>query len=152
MWGKERITCICAKDSEGNWYRKVGGDEKFLIKGFLEWIRDRPPKDYLLITKNGRRFDIPYILARSIIKGVGLNAAYKLRSYCHFDLQYVTKKWVSLDDLARLFGCTPKLGTGANAVELWKQGRLEELLAYCAQDVKTTEEVYFKWKGLQPKD
>ncbi len=35
-----------------------------------------------------------------------------------------------------------KTGTGLQAVEYWKQGKIEELKDYCLQDVKVTKEIY----------
>jgi hypothetical protein len=35
-----------------------------------------------------------------------------------------------------------KTGTGLGAVSLWKEGKLDELKAYCLNDVKITKEIY----------
>lgn len=37
---------------------------------------------------------------------------------------------------------TGKSGTGLEAVTMWREGRVEELLAYCRQDVQVTYDVY----------
>jgi len=70
-------------------------------------------------------------------------------SYDHFDLHEITKKWISLDDMARIIGCKLKTGTGKGAIQLWKERKIDELIKYCAQDVEVTEEVYLKHKQLR---
>ncbi len=35
-----------------------------------------------------------------------------------------------------------KSGSGLRAVELWKEGKLDELSEYCLQDVKVTKDIY----------
>jgi hypothetical protein len=37
-----------------------------------------------------------------------------------------------------------KAGTGKGAIRLWKEGKLDDLIEYCATDVEVTEEVYLK--------
>ena len=152
-WYGDRVTCICAKDNCGGWYKNTGSSEEDVMAGFFGWLLDRPKESYLLVSKNGKRFDVPFLLSRSaLIGGDCLNEVGRaVLAYEHFDLQYLTKKWMSLDDLARLFGCTPKSGTGLDAIRLWNEGRLEELVAYCAQDVETTEEVFLKWRAVSVK-
>ena len=149
-WYGDRITCICAKDSDGNRFSMVDKNENSLIESFLEWIRKRSPNNYFIITKNGKQFDVPFILTRLALQK---NPSYKkglfILGYKHFDLQEITDKRVSLNDMAKLLGCTLKSCTGSNAIKLWDEGRYDELKDYCAQDVDTTEEIYWKWCNLK---
>jgi hypothetical protein len=46
-------------------------------------------------------------------------------------------------------GCDSKSGKGEDAIELWRQGRFDELKAYCMQDVEVTWQVYHKYKKLE---
>ncbi|MFO7867646.1 MAG: hypothetical protein R6V02_12675, partial [Candidatus Aminicenantes bacterium] len=62
--------------------------------------------------------------------------------------QHVTSRRVGLQQMAELYGLAGKSGTGENAIKLWEEGRLEELKAYCWQDVLLTEQVFLKWKEL----
>ena len=128
-------------------------DEFKIIDSFLSWIIDCAPEEFFIITKNGMAFDMPFILARLALKSYTIdhlcNNGTSLTKYDHFDLQDITEKRISLQTMAQILGCTPKSGTGMNAIKLWKQGKLKELKEYCIQDVDTTEEVFLKWKKLQ---
>ena len=50
--------------------------------------------------------------------------------------------------MARILGCKLKSGTRKDAIQLWKDGKLNKLMEYCARDVKVTEEVYLKHKQM----
>ncbi len=148
-WYGARITCICAKDSEGDRFSATRRDEGRLIQLFLEWLtKKHDPNVYLLITQNGKEFDIPFIMARIAMMKELTEADKGILDYEHFDLQDIVYWEISLSDLARLFKCTPKSGTGKNAIKLWKEKRYDDLKKYCMQDVETTEEVYLKWRSL----
>ncbi len=49
---------------------------------------------------------------------------------------------IKLDSIAASTLGYGKTGTGLQAVEYWKQGKIDELRDYCLQDVKVTKEVY----------
>lgn len=49
---------------------------------------------------------------------------------------------IKLDNIAHATLGTAKSGDGLQAIELFKEGKIEELTAYCMDDVKITREVY----------
>jgi len=49
---------------------------------------------------------------------------------------------IKLDDVAMATLGTGKTGHGLQAVEYWKEGKIDELAAYCLVDVKVTKGVY----------
>ena len=150
-WYGDYVTCICAMDSNNETYQICSKKEQEMIHGFLDWVFLRSPEAYFLVTKNGRMFDVPFLCARLVLSPgtdkESNSAIQRLLSYDHFDLQDLTQKWVSLSDWATILKATPKLGDGMNAIRLWDEGRRKELLAYCMQDVETTDEVFLKWRG-----
>jgi len=109
-----------------------------------------------MITKNGKAFDIPFINSRCslIIAGV-VRIDYfehgfkRLLEYPHLDLHEITQKWLSLDDLARILCLPLKSGNGLRAIQLWNEGRLEELKEYLKHDLWLTEQVYLRRKHLE---
>lgn len=127
----------------------VDKDELKIILGFIDWIKEMPFPEYFLVTKNGKQFDIPFILARTVLFSIKQLDSLKILSYDHFDLQEITSRRISLQSMAELLNCTPKSGTGSNAIKLWNEKRYKELMDYCAQDVLVTEEVFLRWKKLQ---
>ncbi len=57
-------------------------------------------------------------------------------------IEMATGKRISLDRLAQANLGTGKSGHGSEAIDLYRQGRMEELKEYCLQDVKLTKELY----------
>jgi DEAD/DEAH box helicase domain-containing protein len=49
---------------------------------------------------------------------------------------------VKLDDLARATLNIQKSGHGLDAIRWWREGKLEQLYAYCEQDVDVTRQLY----------
>lgn len=146
----DQVTCICAKTQDNIYFAECGINEQEIILGFIKWIKPYYEKDYVLITKNGKKFDIVFLLSRislffdaSLIK----ECQFLLRMV-HIDLHQITKKWVSLDDMSRLLGCKRKNETGLEAINLFRENRFNALKRYCGQDVEVTEEVYLTYKKL----
>ena len=146
-----RITCICAKDEDGKEFSCCDRDEAKILKKFNEWLIKRDIDEYYLLTKNGKQFDIPFIIIRSAlsVEQEVIETTRDILHYEHFDLQELTTKRVSLQVMAELLNCTPKSGTGSNAIKLWDNHKYKELEEYCMQDVLTTIEVFQKWKRLK---
>jgi uncharacterized protein YprB with RNaseH-like and TPR domain len=141
-----QITCICAKDNEDDWFYEEATDEVNILLKFQDYLNKK--KDYKLISANGKGFDIPFILIRAYILGIYFNPSLLLRE--HFDIICdITDKWVSLNNLARIYGFELKTGSGTNAIKLFCEGKYSELLEYCSDDVKLTEKVYLKFMELK---
>ena len=140
-----RITCICArtKDSEAV-YQGCHTNEKGLISDFIKWLRKE--NDGLLISANGKEFDLTFIFMRAFIKGLSFRNMKFILKFEHFDIiKDITDKKISLNNLARLYGFKLKSGDGVNAIKLFEDIKLEELMEYCMNDVKLTEQVYLKY-------
>jgi uncharacterized protein YprB with RNaseH-like and TPR domain len=148
-WYGDRVTCICARDSQGEEFQEIWEDELKIIRSFLDWLKKRSPAEYMLVTKNGRQFDVPFLLVRlALARSLSRDSGLFILDYPHFDLHELTDKWVTLNDMARLFKCSLKSGSGERAIRLWKEERFAKLKAYCMQDVITTEQVFLKWRSL----
>lgn len=160
----EKVTCICAKDSDGKTFSMVMthpnfdmgdkeyfvNDEGALLQSFFTWLSHRPHRKYFLVTMNGKQFDLPFIFIRYVLR-YGYDPENDLPEllYDHFDLQEITSRRVSLQCMAELLGCNLKTGTGKEAIKLWNERRYYELKEYCLNDVEVTEEVFLGWKGLK---
>jgi DEAD/DEAH box helicase domain-containing protein len=57
------------------------------------------------------------------------------------------RRGTNLNSLAKLNLGETKTGEGIDAVELWRTSRLEELAAYCQQDVELTKNLYEAWEA-----
>jgi len=151
-WKDSKVTCICAKDSDGNSLSAYGASEKITIRDFILWIKERP--DYILISHNGLAFDIPFIIARAYINNIYIPEVVKdtLNNREHFDTMKIINKWLSLNDLGNLFGCGVKSGDGLRAVQLAMSEQWLDLKKYCMQDVELIEEVYKRFQKLREKN
>lgn len=149
-WGEDFITCICAKDSDGNILKvslREGVEELDLIKKLDGWMVQHSHMKSLCVTHNGIAFDIPFILTRGWQHRHDMRGIYIYLK--HFDTMKIAKKWVSLDDLAFLFQVDSKNGNGKNAIYLYDAGKFDELEEYCMNDVLVTEQIFKQWWRLK---
>ena len=126
-------------------------DEIDLIQSFLNWISSYSDDDTFLVTKNGRQFDVPFLMVRRTLLDLfdKDSDSIDLIDFDHFDLEEITSKRVGLQQMAEILNCRPKSGTGKDAIKLWQEERFRELKEYCTQDVDTTEAVFLRWRKLQ---
>lgn len=147
-----QITCICARTEDGDVFSKVGKDEYSILSEFYQWLA-YPTDHYFLLTKNGKGFDIPFLIIRAaqIFEAEDF-MVFKdaLLSYKHYDMQYATKKWIKMADMAYLLGVTDSLYKKENPIQLFQNNQLSDLLKLCGDDVRITIECYLKYIALYP--
>lgn len=139
------VTCICAKDSEGNIFidNLANKTETQLINTFLDWLRAEMENNPLMVTCNGIEFDIPFILLRCL--KLGINPLGLFDVFKQFDIQRVTFKKISLKDMGTLLKCNfLKKESGIDAIKLYQEESFRDLIKYCMNDVNLTEEIYLK--------
>lgn len=102
------------------------------------------------ITFNGAAFDIPFIYAHALIRGVKTGVyidTAKYRIGNHLDVRAVLTNWegyakgTSLNFFSkRILGRSPKDSgvDGSQVQSLWDQGEHETIRAYCLDDVRAT--------------
>jgi len=105
-----------------------------------------------LITYNGLNFDLPYCIQRSMMLGIKVPANVRplfLSKYKdhHIDLMQlytcgVYGEYVSLKELCIAFGIEPPKGDGADVPRLYAEGNMDEIVAHCREDIRTTKELY----------
>ena len=144
---RSRITCICAKSNNGSSYNGCHTNERGLIKDFLKWVKKE--KINLLISANGKDFDIPFIFMRAYIKKLETKQVLFLNKYKHFDIiNDITDKKISLNNLAKIYGFALKTGDGKEAIKLFQEGKFDKLIDYCMNDVELTEKIYLKYQEI----
>ena len=145
--------------------RKVGAlddpDEATLLGKFaalLEKLR-RPT----LVTWNGRAYDLPVLMLRSLRYGIRQPAYYQPRDVRyrysedgHCDLadamgDYGATRALGLEGMSRLIGLPGKIGdvAGATVGEAYAAGRLEEITTYCIGDAVSTAFLWLRWGLLK---
>lgn len=143
----------------------TGGDgtadqrERMLLEDFSRFVgRARP----VLVTYNGRSFDLPVIALRSLCHGISLgwyyrekNVRYRYSEEGHLDLcdwlaDHGATRSGSLDAIARLIGLPGKVGVDGSQVEgLYKAGELSAIQRYCLADVSQTALLFLRFRLLQ---
>jgi hypothetical protein len=133
--------------------------EHHLLADFSRFIgRARP----VLVTYNGRSFDLPVIVMRSLCHAISLpwyyrdrDIRYRYSADGHLDLcdwlaDHGATRAGKLDAVARLIGLPGKLGVDGSQVEgLYHAGQLESIQAYCLADVAQTALVFLRFRLLQ---
>jgi predicted PolB exonuclease-like 3'-5' exonuclease len=133
--------------------------ERALLEEFSRFVgRARP----VLVTYNGRAFDLPVIALRALCHGTPLawyyrerNVRYRYSEEGHLDLcdwlaDHGATRSGSLDAVARLIGLPGKVGIDGSQVEgLYHAGQLEEIQRYCLSDVAQTALLFLRFRLLQ---
>lgn len=129
----------------------------------LETFASMLPKLDLLVTWNGRRFDIPVIVARCMKHRIPLPEYYRDRDMRyrygggtggHLDLadqlsDYGAGPAAPLDGWAKLVGLPGKGDVdGSQVAELVAAGELERVRTYCLSDVAQTARLWLEWRYL----
>jgi DNA polymerase elongation subunit (family B) len=146
-WFRDRVTCICCRDSDGIEFKEVGENESEIISKFFEWMIER--KDYLLVTANGKDFDLPFLCTRAIQNGIYMTKFLFIRDMKQFDIFDIPKFGrVSLNNFAAILNVGEKTGNGFEAINLFKNKEFDKLKEYCFNDVLLTQRVYCKMMDL----
>lgn len=132
----DEVTCACAYDPEN------GVDIIFFF------ARDPPEAFFELLDRaqrlcafNGARFDLPFLQARYAIPDARVGG-WTLKLYDLYEISRLGfESGFSLNALLAANGMDSKTGTGGDAVVLAREGRWDELGAYCRQDTVKTHAV-----------
>jgi len=127
----------------------VGGDEKTLLTEFWKMVRSFGT----VVTYNGRGFDIPFLMQRSLIREVGITRNLMPPRFSsmneHMDLAEVLSQFratrpYGLEAWAQACGvASPKQGDvkGAEVGKAFADKRQPEIVEYCLRDVVATAEI-----------
>jgi hypothetical protein len=150
-----RIVCVGVCGVETAFERAfTDRPEKELLLSFWRWLGKARPE--LVVTFNGKRFDVPFLNLRSAIHGlepaVVIPAEPGSRSP-HFDVREVLegddrRRRGSLDYFCSVFGLpSPKERMDGSLVEqAYGEGRVEDIARYCLSDCRATAALYSRLK------
>jgi 3'-5' exonuclease len=103
------------------------------------------PASVVWVTFNGKRFDVPFLLARSLHYGIAptqrrLLDRYPYRHRPHADLAWVWPRQCTLDGLCDHLGVASSKSTmtGADIAGAVGEGRIVEVARYCESDTIAT--------------
>lgn len=139
--------------SEDGLVEFVPGTEEEILTGFWTTIKHYGQ----FITFNGRSFDSPFLMLRSAMLGVKPNRnllpyRYNANESCDLLDQltfYGAFRKFNLDFYCKSFGIkSPKSEgiTGLDLGPLYAEGKYKEIAEYCLGDIKSTAELYRRWR------
>ena len=169
---QQRVVCISVVYRSAQVLRvrsleEPAADEAAIIRSFFSGIERAAPK---LVSWNGNGFDLPVLNYRALLHGIpaarfwetGENERdFRFNNYIsryherHLDLmdvlsRYNQRQWIKLDDCAVALGFPGKSElSGSDVWPLYRQGRLEEIRAYCERDVLNTYLIYLRFEFLR---
>lgn len=146
-----RIVCVGVLDTETAFERAFTNiAEKDLLASFWDWLAETRPA--LVVTFNGKRFDVPYLNIRSAIHGLAPEVVIPAEPGSlapHFDVREALegddrRRRGSLDFFCAVFGIpSPKEEMDGSLVEeAFAQGRIADIARYCLADCRATAALY----------
>lgn len=133
--------------------------ERILLEDFSRFVGKARP---VLVTYNGRSFDLPVIALRALCHAVPLpwyyrekGVRYRFSEEGHLDLcdwlaDHGATRPGKLDAVARLIGLPGKIGIDGSQVEgLYRSGQLATVQKYCLADVAQTAFLFLRFRLLQ---
>jgi predicted PolB exonuclease-like 3'-5' exonuclease len=133
-----------------------GKDEAGMMTSFADFMTKNQP---LIVTWNGRGFDLPVLALRALRYGANFRWYYRGEGYRyrfseegHLDLcdllsDHGAARMTSLDGAARVIGLPGKHGVDGSQVEgLYQAGQIDALRRYCLSDVAQTAFLYLRYR------
>ncbi|ACK86390.1 conserved hypothetical protein (plasmid) [Methylorubrum extorquens CM4] len=159
-----------SREGQGEAYRIVscrsGGDpnwnEERLLRTFWRFFE---AGRYRIVTWNGRAFDIPTLLMRSMLHGIAAPSWFRrgtrwagygsrFESEWHVDLMdamacFGATSRMTLEEAAAMIGLPGKLGEhGSEVGGMVERGEIERVRAYCETDCLNLYLLYLRWAHL----
>jgi predicted PolB exonuclease-like 3'-5' exonuclease len=137
------------------WLDTIGDDERSAIESFVQLVASARPR---LVSFNGRGFDLPVLLLRSLHHGLSIPWFFDSRAYrdrhggSHLDLQesFGWLRHLSLRAACKLIGLPGKLDVDGSQVEpLFLAGQQQTIDDYCLCDVVQTAFLMLRLQRLR---
>jgi 3'-5' exonuclease len=167
-----RIVAISVALRHGDSFRawslgEPDSPEPELVQRFFDGVEKYRPT---LVSWNGGGFDLPVLHYRALIHGIAAPAYWdtgrfdremKWNHYLgrfhdrHTDLMdvlamYTGRQNAPLHEIALLLGLPGKLGMdGSQVFPAWREGRIDEIRAYCETDVMNTYLVWLRFQKIR---
>lgn len=133
--------------------------ELHVLRGFSGFVHDRRPD---VVSWNGRRYDLPVLMLRSMRAGLpqpwyyrSRDVRYRYSEDGHCDLadcmsDYGAAPSPALDGVAKLIGLPGKFGDveGASVADAAAAGRWQDIGSYCLADTVQTAFLWLRWRHL----
>ncbi len=145
-----KIIVIGVKNENNS--RLFAGEEKQILIDFWNFIKEN---EGIVVTHNGYKFDIPFIIARSIINNVKITKEINLNPWNvfrsnHIDVMLVFSQNVFVNSGLRILARLNNIEfeedniMGKDVERLYNEGRLEDIKKHCGKDIEILEKLFNK--------
>ena len=135
-----------------NEIKLIHGEEKEILNEFWNFIKD---KDLTMVTHNGYKFDIPFIIIRSILNNVKITKEINTNPYSmirsnHIDTMMIFSQNVFTNSGLRILAKLNKVEfdddkvLGRDIEKFYNEGKLEEIKMHCKNDIEILEKLFNK--------
>ncbi|MBX7197697.1 MAG: ribonuclease H-like domain-containing protein [Sandaracinaceae bacterium] len=148
----QRVVCVCVTilDTQGCEIRHLGGaplDERSHVEALYRLVGERAP---LLVSWNGRAFDLPVLRYRALALGVAAPGFYHRKEELHVDLMYELSshgqtRRTGLRTISELLDLPAKRFADKPVWEHVIAGQIDRVVEYCKLDTVDTLLVYLAW-------
>lgn len=139
-------------DINDNQVSFITKNETSLLIDFWTLFSEFTHNEIKLISFNGKRFDIPYILLRSSVLKIRptIKLLYKrYDTYYHFDCLeiltnfYQDQNFLNLKEYAEIYHIENNdKDNGCDVFNLFKEDKLDDITNHCLEDLNTTKQLY----------
>ncbi|RLE49110.1 MAG: hypothetical protein DRJ18_00270 [Candidatus Methanomethylicota archaeon] len=140
-----RVICIGYSDGKDVIVLPPDKSEVEQLNAFLNVLSSE--KWDALVTYNGDKFDVPYLAGRMIKNSLDPSPLFMIK---HVDLFWIIKKYLrksarsnlSLHSTASMLGISySDEFVGSDVATLYKQGKYDDIVSHCREDVRLTVEI-----------
>lgn len=145
-----------AEQRDGNYYYSFMGEEKDILKGTFDLLHNAYKKNTLLVSYNGKAFDIPFLFLRALVNGVEVKTTYpyseliaKYKANPHFDLFVNFFSEGKLSTWSYLLGMSDNIYPEGGEIGRWiEKGEIERVIEKNYKDILEVANLYRKIKYL----
>ncbi len=141
----------------------INSCEKELVKGFFHYITEKKPR---LVTFNGRTFDLPVLKYRAMVHGIQAEYFHKAGDKWNSYNQRYSSEWhcdlleslsdfgasarMKMNEVCAALNLPGKIGVdGSKVIDLYDNGKIQEIRNYCETDVLNTYLIYLRFMHHQ---
>ena len=138
-----------------NEFKMFSGEEKILIQEFWDYLKEQRPTK--IVTHNGYKFDIPFILLRSHLNNIKIpfpinTNHWQMHTSNHFDLMLFFSYQenflnLNLEILGKMHGIEVQGERleGNEIEKAYKKGEFHRIQEKCQQDIEILEKLFEKF-------
>lgn len=156
VWAHRVVAAGCCMLDHQYRFQKAGvmmGGEQHILARLSKFVASTP---MTLVTWNGRGFDLPVIVHRSLRHGIPIPWYYNQRGMrhrfsedghldlCDFLSDHGASRSSRLDHVSKLIGGPGKSGNGSSVEQMYLEHQYDKIIDYCYDDIAITTEVFLR--------